>query len=341
MIEKPELHQLILSSDIAGVSKAIELGADIESVFDGEIPLTLAIIEENIPIIHLLLEAGADVNSEFANFTPLIQAIIICNTKIVKLLIEAGADVNLSVEDYLTPLMEAAQNEDNLKLVKLLIEAGADVNAKDRSGLTALSYARLSDNFTVFDYLNQLSSEKMSTEDKLISDLFKSIKNGDFEEFQRLLNTGIDINVTDEDGYSPLMNAVAREEVLMINHLIKMNADLEIQSLGEYTALCMAVYKSEPSIEIVKILIEAGANVSAPNVLFSSVYQEHPEIVELLIGAGTDLSLKDEENLSALDMAIDLSKDPERAYFSNAIKEENLKKIIQLLQDAGAPSSSK
>ncbi|MBK7993980.1 MAG: ankyrin repeat domain-containing protein [Blastocatellia bacterium] len=87
------------------------------------------------------LAAGADPNAKNdTGYTPLIFAADANQEEIIKLLIKANANVNAQDDSGRTSLMVAAINESN-KAIKLLLNAQANVNLADRSGKTALMYA--------------------------------------------------------------------------------------------------------------------------------------------------------------------------------------------------------
>ena len=100
------------------------------------------------------LMAGANVNATseditkdgkttLYNVTPLMKAFKYGKPDLamVKLFIAAKIDVNAKSSTGWTPLMYAADNNENPEVVKVLIDAGADVNAKDKDGGTVLLYA--------------------------------------------------------------------------------------------------------------------------------------------------------------------------------------------------------
>jgi hypothetical protein len=78
-----------------------------------------------------------------AGRTPLHYAAVDNKLNDVNALIAAGAEIDAREDTgQYTPLMFAAQNDDNIEVVKALVEAGADVNLTNRKGETPLSLRR-------------------------------------------------------------------------------------------------------------------------------------------------------------------------------------------------------
>jgi ankyrin repeat protein len=77
-----------------------------------------------------------------AGRTPLHYAAVDNKLDDVNALIAAGAEIDAREDTgQYTPLMFAAQNDDNIEVVKALVEAGADVNLTNRKGETPLFIA--------------------------------------------------------------------------------------------------------------------------------------------------------------------------------------------------------
>jgi cytochrome c len=135
-----KLGDLTKSGDMAGVTAALDEGADINEV-DGVTALYIAIESGNLELTRLLIERGADVNLPVKlQRTPLYAAIKGGFAEIVTLLLDSGADPN-QVAKSLTPLHVAA-DEGCLQCVVDLVDAGAEVNALNSNGNPPLHFAK-------------------------------------------------------------------------------------------------------------------------------------------------------------------------------------------------------
>ena len=113
------------------------------------------------------------------------------------------------------------------------------------------------------------------------------------EALKLLIQAKSDINATDKNGQSPLIQACADASKnymdKVIFELIKSGAAVKTKDAKGDTALMYAV--SEGAIEVVKALIEAGADVNVKDIdgitaMNLAEKYEYPEIAKLLKAAG-------------------------------------------------------
>ena len=138
----------VTNNDLNAVMALLAQGADANVKSNVGVPVLLVAVRAgSAPVVDALLKSGADVNVRDVDTdrTPLLEAM--GQIDIVKLLLAAGADVNAaSRKEYdllrgMTPLMLAAL-EGSEDLVQLLLDKGADVSARAPDGATALALAK-------------------------------------------------------------------------------------------------------------------------------------------------------------------------------------------------------
>ncbi|BCS83281.1 repeat protein [Cotonvirus japonicus] len=174
------------------------------------------------------------------------------------------------------------------------------------------------------------NSDVIVVNDKVIEDKFMNKSNQNIctefthlclisenlEKIELLLNQGIDVDQSScPYGYTPLIMASCLTSIHSNNNIIKLlikyGANVNLQTKKEgYTALHTACVRSKynSSIETVKILINSKCDVNIQNsngqtALMQSVLNYsycHPDIIKLLIDAGTDLNLIDNRKRNAL-----------------------------------------
>ncbi len=129
------------------------------------------------------------------------------------------------------------------------------------------------------------------------------IDQGDTEYVRLLLEAGVDPNIDDTQGMSPLALAARKEQPEFVKWLIDAGADINAVGDMEYTALHRAVHAN--SSDSLKILIAAGADVNVTNnfgktPLHLATEENNGTAVKLLIDAGADVNAGDEHTTTPL-----------------------------------------
>ena len=257
-------------------------------------PLITSIIyvnqTSNMEAIMKLIDGGADVNfANINNDSALIFACYFQNIDIVKLLIRAGANINHQNNYGYTPLM-IAQNclnyneftHDNinniLEIMNLLIDSGVDINLMNKKNNNSILIAVKNSKYYGIEQIKLLIEKGKIN----INSSFRSNKNllsyacyyfsisSSYQAIEYLINLGIDINVQDKKGYTPLMYLIAKsnnittELIDCIKLLLNAKPNLDLKSNNSHNALsiaCINAIKTKDS-SIIKLLIRAGADVN-------------------------------------------------------------------------------
>ena len=170
--------------------------------------------------VRKLLDAGADVNVRNANkgrlqYTPLHWAAYYGHLEIAEILISRGADLDAEDPDYSTPLYLAAE-QGHPKVVEFLVSKGAEVNVKSNAwGYTPLHRAAWGP-VTMRKHLGAGEAGTVSEAD---------LNENYLEIVGMLLEKGAKVDVLDNDGKTPLDQAIGNGEKEIVVLLRKHGAE--------------------------------------------------------------------------------------------------------------------
>lgn len=158
-------------------------------------------------------------------------------------------------------LIEAVKRPDPAAVRKLL-QQRVDVNTRHADGTTALFWAIFRDDLETADLLIRAGADVNVANDLGVSPLWVAANNANAAAIARLAAAGADPNVAPPSGGTPLMRAVWAGNVHAVRALTAMHANPNAtEPSHDQTALMFAVAAQQP--EIVKVLLESGANVHA------------------------------------------------------------------------------
>ncbi len=119
----------VKTNDIATVRKYIEAGLDINTLYETDMPLYIAIQANNVDMVRFLIGANAALNTLVEGDSLLYKAVENGNAQIVELLLKAGADPNFENLNRQTALFKAVETQ-SVKSIQLLCEYNANPNHK-------------------------------------------------------------------------------------------------------------------------------------------------------------------------------------------------------------------
>jgi uncharacterized protein len=366
--------------DRAAIRTLLRQRADVNAPqVDGMTALHWAAYQDDLETSALLLRARANVKAATRyGVTPLSLACANGNGALVALLLEAGADPNAALPGGETPLMTAAR-VGSLASVKALLARGATVDAKDeRRGQTALMWAAAEGHADVVQTLVELGADVRLRLSSGFTPLLFAVREGRSGVVRVLLKAGADVNEavpTDRKrgyggrlppaGASPLLLAVTNAHFQLAAELLDAGANPNADVPG-YTVLhaISAVRKpgvgdNDPapegsgamtSLELVKKLVAAGANVNARmtrranltntrlNELGATPFMlagqtADAELMKTLAALGADTKLPNVDNSSPLMAAAGLAT---RSPGEDAGTEPEVLEALQVLLDLGA-----
>ena len=130
--------------------------------------------------------------------------------------------------------------------------------------------------------------------------LHNSIKTEDNAFAKWLIENGSPIDIQDEYGYTPLHWAVRKGDIEIVKCLIEIGALLDVQNVKGITPLHIAIYTSA---QIAKLFIDKGANVNARltdkggyTPLHCAAANGSLEIVKFLVESGAQIDARNKFN---------------------------------------------
>eukprot|EP01036_Dinobryon_divergens_P022347 gene22347-30593_t len=132
--------------------------------------------------------------------------------------------------------------------------------------------------------------------------LLESVVNGDIEGVDRAIETGENIDLVNDNGYSAAMFTVISGDITMLRHLIEKGIDLNNPENNGVTPLMMAA--SQGDKELVEVLLEGNASPLAVSTDGSTAYSlalsSGRKLVALLIAEAAVLHSIESQNLTSV-----------------------------------------
>jgi ankyrin repeat protein len=164
----------------------------------------------------------------------------------VDTLLKAGADANARSRTYPALVWAFFSNKpDSPAIIAALLKAGADPNA---AGSDTKASAQLAAEQQKPDLLRVFLDNKLSpdwTNRNRESLLSIAAALGNIEPVKLLTDRGANLNLQDDEGFTPLMNACQNRHVEVVRLLVSKGADKSLKSKYGDTALSLVAGKYE------------------------------------------------------------------------------------------------
>ncbi len=331
---KLSLIDAVKLGDAEEVDRLIHQGVDVNALGEnGRTALMQAAFENQPKIVELLIEKGADVNIKHRSGKTALDFALEDGSEVAKLLEKHGAirsDLaaaleggDVESEHLMLEQIEKAKLKElilavamgNMELARSLLEKGVKIDAE--TGLD-LIYQNV---------LRRTGSRGVCPREARWTALKLAAWSGNQEIVRLLIETGADVNATDEFGWTPLMlTAISeRDPVEVVRLLIEKGADVNAKLQDGVTPLIFAA--SAGNLKIVKLLIQKGAEINyrcksdwTPLMSAAKAEGDQLEIVKLFVETGSDINAKDEYGETPLSIA----------------EKYDQPKVIQYLKEHGA-----
>ena len=301
----------------------------------------VTIEKEYMPLAFLFIEQGLEIDKVDENGKTILQREVENQNFInLEFLINCGADVNICDEFEKNIIhKEILKGYSNYKMIDFLISHGANIDARDfdeknvvddivemiavikgfkKATPYLLTIIRNDEKYDML--LKKVLTYRPNIETQRLDGtniLFDMVLYNDFETLKTIINYGINLNLKDKRGYTPLMHMVEeglkikdkKEKDLFIERLIyflKYRVNVDIQDNDGRTVIHKAVIAND--LLVVEKLLTKKADLSIRDVhgrtaLHHTQWHGNYKIARWLIAAGADMNLPDNSGFTLLNYA--------------------------------------
>ena len=237
------------TGDIESIKEFLSRGVQVDSRDEsGATPLSMAALTGEVETAKFLFSKGADVNARNnENNTSLHGAAFLGQVDVVKLLLEQGADRNARNDRRETPLDNASapwgQVEGFVRLIAGFLQVEVDMEAVRRGRAEVVTILRGHD--------AKLASELDNDPARKMAAL------------KEYVAAGKDVNERDKTELTLLARSAMAGDVESVKYLLGQDADPDLPNGDANTPQHVAAFFGQ--VEVVKILVENGADVNARN----------------------------------------------------------------------------
>ena len=246
---------------------------------DGATPLYMAAHFGHLSVMSALVEAhvkaGAEVHTRLkTGSTPLHAAAQNGHLNVVKALIKVGADVQARLKSGSTPLLMAAQNGHS-QVVRALVKVGANIRTSTHTGYSPLHVAAQEGRLEAMAVLVQAGAYLQGVcSVEGMTPLFLAAQYGHDLAVTALLEAGADPGIANFKGLTPLHQAASHGRSKAVRALIGgqalyakcrdgFDAHVNRRSIFFETPLLCAIGHGRCSTKVVRLLVDAGANMTS------------------------------------------------------------------------------
>ncbi|KAJ5914570.1 hypothetical protein N7504_003453 [Penicillium tannophilum] len=290
----------------------------------GRTALVAACGRGELGIAQSLLNNGADLTiMDDDGATPLAVSCLNGHYEVAKLLLVNGADIKIPENCLAIPICCAAIGG-HLRITELLLDHGADIEAQHINKRTPLHMAVDEGHIELVKLLLNKGADIKTPDTVGRVPFYTAARNGSIKIVEILHDYGPDINVsTQTQNWTPLNVAAHLGHAEVIKFLIEKGADISKPNSTGWTPVYSAAEGGH--LEVVKILVGNGADIDIPNntsmtPLYGAALKNHPHVVEYLLEKGAKINAQHENGWTAL----------------NCAAEDGFVEVAKLLIDHGA-----
>ncbi|CAN0045900.1 unnamed protein product, partial [Ascophyllum nodosum] len=308
------LNMAAITGNLETLGALVRRKVDVRAVGpSGFSSLHLAAINNKEAAIDALIAAGADVNAKSAvgGQTPLHGAVI-CggNPETIAALFRHGADDG-ALDGRGDPPLHVALLHGKESAIAALVAGGTDINCRtSKNGLTALDWAAFLGNVDVLKMLVENGADVRGSGPRGDTPLHFAVRRNSVgasetscEAITALLLHGAEVDAADNFGKTPLVIAVEKEKLALVDALVAGGADVNRRNVVDDMApldVAASIGNLEVlkallggHVDVLKALIRHGVDVNASNAkghspLYEAAARNRVAAIRALVEAGAD-----------------------------------------------------
>ena len=325
--------------DTATVKGYLDLGVPVDVTDeDGWSPVHHAIAHRQVEVIRLLMDRGCLMNpvknrkhatkssdlhntieggSKYSAYTEkqlyedIFEAARCGDTATIQSYLNSGGPVDLTDEDGRT-FLHCAAGEGQIKVVELLIKRGCRIDPVDKNECTPLDYATACGHVQTVQLLKQQSKEHLEeqyfsnrVDSRLRSVLHFGATSGDIHLIEMLAEQGLDVNISDNEGRTPLHAAAACGKLESVRILLRLGGRKSMTKVAGTSGTPLHQAVGQGHMDIVSLLLNEGCpinvvNSKGVNVLHIAARYGRIHMIEMLAEQGLDVNIGDDEGQTPL-----------------------------------------
>lgn len=173
--------------------------------------------------------------------------------------------------------------------------------------------------------ITKMPEVQEGNEEEEIQEFLNAANKGEADTIIELLKLGVHPDVQDDEGNTALSRAAAAGQNSIIRILLDNHADPNVKNDKGFTAIDLAIFNRRPDTvslltQFPDVNLNSVDNENNRSPLHYAALLKNPGIAKILLSGGADLSLKDSDGETALDIA-------------KRLKDENFIKVINQFEE--------